>query len=81
MGVVYWAIDTTLRRSVALKVIEQLQSADDSRARLLREARLASSHHANICTVYEVAETGSLAFIAMEQILESIRARRKTPLQ
>ena len=56
MGVVYRALDTTLQRPAALKVIEQRQSSDDAaRARLLREARLASSlNHPNICTVYEV---------------------------
>ena len=72
MGVVYRALDTTLQRPAALKVIEPRQSSDDAaRARLLREARLASSlNHPNICTVYEVNEAseGSPAFIAMELV-------------
>jgi serine/threonine protein kinase len=68
MGDVYRAYDTKLRRTVAIKVLAG--GADEaSRARLLREARAASSlNHPNICTVHEIHETGDRAFIVMENV-------------
>ena len=69
MGVVFLAHDTTLRRNVAIKILESIGSASVARDRLLQEARSASAlNHPNICTVYEVAEASGLAFIAMEYI-------------
>src|SRR5258708_24055733 len=66
MGEVYKARDTKLERTVAVKV---LAGGDDesSRSRLLSEARAASAlNHPNICSVYEVNESGERAFIVME---------------
>ena len=69
MGRVYRAHDTTLHRSVALKVVGQPADGDTSRSRLLREARNAAAlNHSNICTVYEVGESNGSAFIAMEYV-------------
>jgi formylglycine-generating enzyme required for sulfatase activity/dienelactone hydrolase len=70
MGVVYRAIDTTLQRPVALKVLAPGSTADPSRhRRLLQEARAASSlNHPHIVTVYEVDEKDGVAFIAMELV-------------
>ena len=69
MGTVLLAHDTTLRRSVAIKILESPGSADVAHERLLQEARSASAlNHPNICTVYEVAEAGGVAFIAMEYV-------------
>jgi tetratricopeptide (TPR) repeat protein/predicted Ser/Thr protein kinase/DNA polymerase III delta prime subunit len=69
MGTVFLAHDTTLRRKVAIKILESPGSADVAHERLLHEARSASAlNHPNICTVYEVAEAGGLAFIAMEYV-------------
>jgi tetratricopeptide (TPR) repeat protein/predicted Ser/Thr protein kinase len=80
MGVVYRAEDTRLQRSVALKLLGERTLADPAaRARLLREARMASSlNHPNVCTVYEVGEAGGHAYIAME-LVEGRPLRRMIP--
>ncbi len=58
MGVVYRAHDLRLDRDVALKVLPASTVSDaTARARLLREARLASKlNHPHICTIYDVEE-------------------------
>jgi len=70
MGEVYRARDPRLEREIALKVLPAATMADDTaRARLLREARMASKlNHPNICTIYEVGETEDQTFIAMELV-------------
>jgi serine/threonine-protein kinase len=61
MGEVYRARDTRLERDVALKVLPAATLGDGTaRARLVREARLASRlNHPHICTIYDVGETDS----------------------
>ncbi len=70
MGVVYRARDERLGRAVALKVLPVEKQADEAaRARLLREARAASSlNHPHICHIYEVGEAEGQAYIAMELV-------------
>ena len=78
MGEVYRARDTRLERDVALKVLPADALADEAaRARLLREARLASKlNHPHICAVYDVGEDQSRAYIAMELVEgQSLSAR------
>ncbi|HNC45804.1 MAG TPA: serine/threonine-protein kinase, partial [Acidobacteriota bacterium] len=70
MGTVYKAQDTQLNRTVVLKLLSQnLLGNDKARSRFLREARLASAlDHPNICTIYEIQETGGYYYIAMQYI-------------
>jgi serine/threonine-protein kinase len=70
MGVVFRAHDVRLRRDVALKVLPAGKDADaNARARLLREARLASSlNHPHICHIYEVGQADGHDYIAMELV-------------
>lgn len=70
MGEVYTARDTRLDRQVAIKVLPPAAVADDrARARLLREARLASHlNHPHVCTIYDVGEDHGVSYIAMELV-------------
>src|SRR5262249_56310861 len=68
MGRVHKAYDTSLDRTVVLKLLSpDLLAESESRRRFLREARLASAlDHPNICTIYEIAEVDNQYFIAMQ---------------
>jgi serine/threonine protein kinase len=68
MGVTYKAIDTTLNRPVALKVIsaEQLNS-HQAKHRFLREAQSAALiHHPHVATIFHFGEEADAYFYAME---------------
>jgi serine/threonine protein kinase/tetratricopeptide (TPR) repeat protein len=88
MGVTYRAIDTSLQRKVALKIIKvgTGRGSAEARERFLREARAAAAlRHENIATVYQfgIREDTGQYFYAMELIdgetLEE-RVRRAGPL-
>jgi serine/threonine protein kinase len=76
MGVVYEALDETLGRKVAVKVLTpELVGSAERRRRFLREARSAAAmSHPNIATVYEIDEADGQVFIVMELVPgESLR--------
>jgi serine/threonine protein kinase len=85
MGVVYEAIQGSLQRRVALKVIHAQASASPrSRERFRREAESAAGlHHTNIVPVYGSGEDHGLQYYAMQlihgstlaDIIVSLRAR------
>src|SRR5882724_3555804 len=88
MGVTYRAVDTSLKRPVALKLIdsEWAKGGAEARERFMREARTAASlRHPNIATVYHfgIREENGQCFCAMELVegetLE-MRVRRTGPL-
>ena len=67
---VYAALDLSLRRTVAIKVLAAGAGVDDvARKRLLLEARTASAlSHPGIATIYQVGEADGIPFIAMEYV-------------
>jgi predicted Ser/Thr protein kinase len=70
MGRVFEAIQLTLSRTVAIKVLRQeLAESDDQAARFRREAdTLARLDHENIVRVYDVVEHDGAHYIVMEYV-------------
>jgi TolB-like protein len=84
MGVVWKALDTTLERPVAVKILPEEFAADRNRAaRFMREAKLlASLNHPHIATIHEVGQEDEILFLAMEMVEGSTLREilRKGPL-
>jgi len=69
MGTVYLARDTWLGRTVAIKVLSSSAGDESGSARMLREAKAASSlNHPNIVTIHEFDRSGDLDLIVMELV-------------
>src|SRR3954447_22720122 len=72
MGVVYRALDPSIGRTVAIKTfrVSDVPDANERarlRDRIMREAQSAGVlSHPNIVTIYDMAQEGDLAYIAME---------------
>ena len=72
MGIVYQGVDPKINRHVAIKTLQLNDSADEyevdeAKTRFFREAETAGNlSHANIVTIYDVGEEGSLGYIAMD---------------
>ncbi|MCL4704333.1 CHASE2 domain-containing protein [bacterium] len=72
MGKVYAAMDPTLGRKVAVKILREMSGLSAAgqerlRERFLREARAAGAlNHPNIVTIYQAEEAGRHFYIAME---------------
>ena len=78
MGEVYRALDATLGREVALKVLPSLFTSDPERlARFEREARLlASLNHPNIATIHGVEHADSFHSLVLEVVEGATLAER-----
>jgi eukaryotic-like serine/threonine-protein kinase len=91
MGVVYEALQLSLHRHVALKIISQhLASNPSAIARFQREARSAAHlHHSNIVPVFDVGTDNSTCYFAMQfiqgqsldQVIEELWRVRGKPVQ
>ncbi len=83
MGVVYEALQESLGRHVALKVIHHGHLDDRRRQRFTREAQaVAQLHHTNIVPIFAVGEHDGLPYYAMQYIagrgLDAVVARWRT---
>src|SRR5438093_8169306 len=78
MGEVYLALDTRLKRKVALKLLPAAFTQDADRLRRFeQEAQAASAlNHPNIITIHEIGEVNGTHFIATE-IIETQTLRQQ----
>jgi hypothetical protein len=70
MGVVWRALDTTLDRQAAIKILPEIFASDQDRLlRFEREAKvLASLNHPGIASIFGLHETEGVRFLAMEYV-------------
>jgi len=85
MGRVFQAFDTSLRRTVAVKILASpLAASPMARRRFLREARAAAGlNHPNVVTVHGVGEHRDVPYLVMEYVgggSLSERVRNEAPL-
>jgi eukaryotic-like serine/threonine-protein kinase len=77
MGEVWRARDHRLQRDVAIKVIPDGATNDNSRARFEREARaVAALSHPNIVAIYDVGNQDGVVYAVME-LLEGVTLRER----
>ena len=92
MGIVYEGRDPNIGRRVAIKtarrdVMEASGMADEMMERFLREAQAAGRlNHPNIITIFDAAEEGDMAYIAMEyleggDLSDLIVAKKRIPIE
>src|SRR5882762_623290 len=70
MGEVYLAEDTRLHRKVALKILPGAVAANQDRMRRFEQEATAAAalNHPHIAHIYEIGESESIPFIAIEHI-------------
>jgi hypothetical protein len=69
MGEVYRAVDTRLRRKVALKILRPDRDHPEAVARLFREARSAAVlAHPNTVAIHDIGEAEGIFYIVMELV-------------
>ncbi len=70
MGVVWLAVDPSLRREVAIKLLQQEYTRDERMVgRFLREAQSAAKlNHPNTVAIHHVGESAGTVFIVMEWV-------------
>jgi hypothetical protein len=80
MGEIFEALDTELKRTVAIKVLASKYVEDGAmKRRFLREAQMASKlNHANIATIYEIGEAAGNPYIVMEYVAGETLSERLT---
>jgi serine/threonine protein kinase len=81
MGVVLKALDTSLHRAVAIKLLSpHLAASRKAHRRFLREARAAAGiNHPNVVTIYAVEEQDGMPYLVMEYVSgQSLRERIRT---
>jgi serine/threonine protein kinase/tetratricopeptide (TPR) repeat protein len=87
MGEVYDAIDSSLGRHVALKILKSDAVSDPKRlARFVQEARSASAlNHPHLVSIYEIGTHANVHFIAMEKVdgstLRKIFSSERVPIE
>lgn len=86
MGIVLKALDESLGRTVAIKVLKrQLCTSERARRRFIREARsVAAISHPNVVTVFEVNEQQVCPYMVMEYVAggtlrQYIRSKGRLP--
>jgi serine/threonine protein kinase len=86
MGEVYLALDTRLKRKVALKLLPTRFTQDTDQVRRFEQEAYAASalNHPNIVTIYEIGQSGGVHFMATEliegQTLRSLITKGKMTL-
>jgi len=69
MGIVFLAVDTGLKRNVAVKILAPQLATGPASGRFLREARLlAALTHPNIVPVHEAGEANGLSYYVMDYV-------------